>query len=87
MVVVVVVITALGDDNATAQCAAEGDSQQDQRENSFHDVVLPFTYERTLLSDWITDVFVCNRTCRFLRLPAAFTTGCGDRVQHGDRPF
>ena len=34
---VVIVITAFWDDDATAQCTPEGEGQQDQRENSFHD--------------------------------------------------
>jgi hypothetical protein len=38
MVMVMVVIAALRHDDATAQCTPEGDSQQHQRENSFHDV-------------------------------------------------
>ena len=41
VIVVMIVITASGDDDAAAQCTPQGDSQQDQRENSFHDDALP----------------------------------------------
>ena len=84
VIVVVIVITALGDDDATAQCTPEGDSQQDQRENSFHEVALPFACDRTLLSGWITGVFVCNRTCRFFRMSATSMPWYGDTVQRCD---
>ena len=80
VIVVMLVIAALRHDDATAQCTPEGDRQQHQREYSFHDVAFPFAFDRTLLSGWITGVFVCNRTCRFIRMPAMHVTRYRDAL-------
>jgi hypothetical protein len=78
------VIATLWHDDTTAQRTPEGDSQQHQRENSFHDVAFPFTCDRTLLSGWITGVFVCNRTCRFIRVSATHVTRYEGALQRCD---
>jgi hypothetical protein len=87
VIVVVVVIAAFWHDDTTAQCTPESDSQQHQRENSFHDVAFPFRCDRTLLSGWITGVFVCNRTCRFIRVLAAHVTRYRDALQRCNESF